>query len=102
MLKTRVRVESKSLENNDLLVRVSNRFPLARALESRIDTLACRVLANVSHSTRELYLWSSLAYIHFNTRAQPVTSRTYLELRNYCVDYGGRRHEWIIDCVSTD
>ena len=81
MLKTRVRVESKSRESNDLLMRVSYRFPLEIALKSKIahrltcpvlaidtyrlvcqvlviDThrLVCRVLAIVSHSTRELVL----------------------------------------------
>ena len=81
MFKTRLRVESKSRESNDLLVRVSYRFPLEIALESGIahrlacgvlatdtyrlacrvliiDTrrLVCRVLAIVSHSTRELVL----------------------------------------------
>ena len=46
MLKTRVRVESKSREINDLLMRVSYCFPLKIALESRIaHRLACRVLA---------------------------------------------------------
>ena len=81
MLKTRVRVDSKLRESNDLLVRVSYCFPLEIALEFRIahrlacrvltidtyrlacrvlviDThrLVCRVLAVVSHSTRELVL----------------------------------------------
>ena len=81
MLKMRVRVESKSRESNDLLVRVSYRFPLEIALESRIahrlacrvlaiDTYrlacrvlvidthqrVCRVLAIISHSTQELVL----------------------------------------------
>ena len=81
MLKTRVRVELKSRESNDLLVRVSYHFPLEIALESRIahrlacqvlaidtyqlacrvlviDThrLVCRVLAIVSHLTQELVL----------------------------------------------
>ena len=81
MLKMQVRVESKSLESNDLLVQVSYRFPLEIALVSRIahrltcqvlaiDTyrlvcrvliiyphwLMCKVLAIVSHSTRELVL----------------------------------------------
>ena len=46
MLKMRVRVESKLRESNDLLVRVSYRFPLEIALESRIaHRFACRVLA---------------------------------------------------------
>ena len=81
MLKTRVRVESKSREINDFLERVSYRFPLKMALKSRIahrlacrvlaiDTyqlacrvlainthrIMCRVLAIASHSTRELVL----------------------------------------------
>ena len=81
MLKTRVRVKSKSREINDLLVQVSYRFPLEIALKSRIahwlacrvlaidtyqlacqvlviDTpwLVCRVLAIISHSTQELVL----------------------------------------------
>ena len=81
MLKTRVRVESKSHEDNNLLMPVGYCFPLKIALESRIahrlacrvlpigtyrlaygvlviDThrLVCRVLAIVSHSTRELVL----------------------------------------------
>ena len=118
MLKTWVRVESKSREINDLLMWVSYHFPLEIALESRIahqfacrvlaidtyrltcqvlviDThrLTCRVLAIVSHSTRELVLSCICGQASRISILilKPNQSHHGLKLNfwNYCVDYSG-------------